>query len=171
MAENYTSLTADQIKVGDTLPELRVPVTATTVVQGAAASRDWQPQHHDSAWAKRVGTKDIFLNTPTQGGWISRYITDWTGPTGRLARFGYRMKVSIYPGDLMVIGGTVTNIHKDRTDCVWVDVDVEVKVDDKVCTAVAVTVAVPEKAGAEVPWKRTPDRWLVGELPPVPRKK
>jgi hypothetical protein len=63
-----------------------VPVTATTVVQGAAASRDWQPQHHDYSWARRVGTKDIFLNTPTQVGWLRRYITDWAGPASRLGR-------------------------------------------------------------------------------------
>lgn len=168
MAESYRSLTADQVKVGDRLPELRVPVTATTVVLGASASRDWQPQHHDSAWAKRVGTRDIFLNTPTQGGWISRYITDWTGATGRLARMAYRMKVSICPGDLMVLSGTVTGVGIDRAGCAWVDVTVESRVGETLCTSVAVTVALPEAAGAESPWARSADRWLVGELPPVP---
>lgn len=170
MTESYRSLTADRVKVGDRLPELRVPVTATTVVLGASASRDWQPQHHDSAWAKRVGTRDIFLNTPTQGGWISRYISDWAGPTSRLARLAYRMKVSIYPGDLMVLQGTVAAVHTDRTGCCWVDVIVESKVGDTLCTSVAVTVALPEKAGAEIPWQRKADRWLVAELPPVESK-
>ncbi len=164
----YPALTADRVKAGDRLPELRVPVTATTVVQGAAASRDWQPQHHDAGWARRVGTRDIFLNTPTQGGWISRFITDWTGPTGRIARIAYRMRVSIYPGSLMAIGGVVSALHRDRSGCCWVEVAVEVKADDALCTLVNVTVALPASAGAESPWQRRAERWLVAELPPFP---
>jgi acyl dehydratase len=166
MANAYRALTADRIGIGERLPELRVPVTATTVVQGAAASRDWQPQHHDSAWAKRVGAKDIFLNTPTQGGWISRFITDWAGPTARLARIAYRMRVSIHPGDTMVISGVVGAVHTDRTGCCWVDVAVEVRVGDTRCTLASVTVALPAAVGAEIPWRRGPERWLVAELPP-----
>lgn len=162
----YRSLTADQVKVGDKLPELRVPVTATTVVLGAVASRDLQPQHHDSGWAKRVGTRDIFLNTPTQGGWICNYVTQWTGPTARIARLSYKMKASIYANEVMLLCGTVTNVYRDASGCNWVDLAVEAKVGDNVCTAVNVTVALPEKAGAELPWARKADRWLVGELPP-----
>ena len=40
-------LTIDQVKVGADLPELGYDVTATTVVLGARASRDWRPMHHD----------------------------------------------------------------------------------------------------------------------------
>ncbi|BAI74883.1 hypothetical protein AZL_b02200 (plasmid) [Azospirillum sp. B510] len=171
MATSYHSLTADRVKVGDRLPDLRIPVTATTIVLGASASRDWQPQHHDFAWAKRIGTRDIFLNAPTQGGWISRYITDWAGPIARLARMAYRMKISICPGDLMVLCGTVTKVDKDRTGCVWIDVTVEARVGETLCTSVAVTVSLPEAIGAESPWTRSADRWLVGELPPVTETK
>jgi hypothetical protein len=165
MGSTYHSLTADQIRVGDKLPELVVPVTATTVVQGAAASRDWQPQHHDTAWCQRVGTGDIFLNTPTQGGWISRFITDWAGPTGRISRLAYKMRVPIRPGCKMVISGTVTNTYTDSSGCNWVEVVVQAKVNDTVSTFVNVTLAVPASAGAENPWQRKPDRWLVGQLP------
>ena len=78
-------LTYEKVSVGDELPPLDVPISARTVVMGATASRDWQPQHHDYAWAtKRAGTKDIFLNTPNQAGWIERYLTDWTGARGRV---------------------------------------------------------------------------------------
>jgi len=166
MGESYRSLTADQVKVGDRLPELRVPITATTVVMGAAASRDYQPQHHDVAWAKRVGTKDIFLNTPTQGGWVSHYVTDWTGPTARIGRMAYRMRSSMYPGDLMVLSGTVVKVFRDRVNCNWVDLTVDAKVGDIVCTTVNMTVALPENAGAETPWARDAQRWLIAELPP-----
>ncbi len=72
--------------MGDELPELVVDVTPTTVVLGALASRDWRPMHHDYKFAtERNGVQDIFLNTPNQAAWIERYITDWTGPRGRIA--------------------------------------------------------------------------------------
>ena len=85
MAAPTPVLTLDQVHVGDALPELSVDVTATTVVLGALATRDWRPMHHDYKFAtERNGTKDIFLNTPNQAAWFERYLTDWTGPHGRL---------------------------------------------------------------------------------------
>jgi hypothetical protein len=75
------------------------------------------------------------------------------------------MRASIYPSELMVISGTVAKVYTDRAGCHWVDVAVEVKAGDNVCTLVDATVALPEKAGSESPWKRSIDRWLVAELP------
>ena len=96
-------LTLDQVAVGDTLPELSVDVTSTTVVLGALATRDWRPMHHDYHFAtERNGTRDIFLNTPNQAAWFERYLTDWTGPHGRLGKVTFRMRDSIFPGDTMV---------------------------------------------------------------------
>jgi hypothetical protein len=67
--------------VGDKIPTLRYDVTATTIVLGALASRDWRPMHHDHDFAvNRNGTRDIFMNTPNQAAWFERYLTDWTGP-------------------------------------------------------------------------------------------
>ncbi len=89
MATSYESLTIDQVKEGDELRSLSVDVSATTIVLGALASRDWRPMHHDKDFAiNRNGTQDIFMNTPNQAGWFERYLNDWTGPTGRLGKFG-----------------------------------------------------------------------------------
>ena len=87
-------------KPGDRLPRLELEVGARMVIMGASSSRDWQPQHHDHDWAvNRAGTRDIFLNTPNQGGWIERYLTDWAGPRGRLGKMRFRMRRSICTGD------------------------------------------------------------------------
>ena len=81
-------------------------MTATTVVLGALATRDWRPMHHDKDFAvHRNGTRDIFLNTPNQAAWFERFVTDWTGPYGRLGRMTFRMLGSIFPGDTMVFTG------------------------------------------------------------------
>ncbi len=73
------TLILDRVKVGDRLPALSHDVTATTVVLGALASRDWRPMHHDKDFAvHRNGIRDIFMNTPNQAAWFERYLTDWT---------------------------------------------------------------------------------------------
>ena len=93
------------------------------------ASRDWRPMHHDYAFAvHRQGLKDIFLNTPNQAAWFERYLTDWTGPYGRLGRMTFRMKGSVFPGDTMVMAGTVTDVETDDTGCGWAAVAVNLSV-------------------------------------------
>ena len=135
------------MKAGDLLPRLEVEVTARTVIMGASSSRDWQPQHHDHAWAvSRAGTKDIFLNTPNQAGWIERYLTDWTGPRGRLGRLKFRMRRSVFPGNLLVFEGTVTALGEG-----WASVDVRLSVDGETATECTARVAVPRHEN-DNPW-------------------
>jgi hypothetical protein len=144
---------------GETLPPLRYDVTATTVVLGALASRDWRPMHHDHDFAvNRNGTRDIFLNTPNQAAWFERYLTDWTGPRGRLGRMTFRMKGSVFPGDTMQIDGTVRAVETDDTGCTWADVDVTLSVDGDAKTTCAARIAIPVDDD-DNPWARKGDDW------------
>ena len=154
------SLLAGDISEGDELPELQVEVTATTVVLGALASRDWRPMHHDYEFAvNRQGTQNIFLNTPNQAAWFERYITDWTGPTGRLGKMTFRMRDSVFPGDLMVLAGTVTASSVDEAGVGWVEVDVQLTTGDgHLCTTCAARVALPVDPN-DNPWRRSGDQW------------
>jgi len=147
------------VTVGDAIQTLSHDVTATTVVLGALASRDWRPMHHDHDFAvNRNGTKDIFLNTPNQAAWFERYLTDWTGPKGRLGRMTFRMKSSVFPGDTMHFDGTVTAVETDETGCRWASVDVALTVDGNVCTTCAVRIAVPVDDD-DNPWTRRGESW------------
>jgi acyl dehydratase len=151
--------TIDDVREGDVLAPLVYDVTATTVVLGALASRDWRPMHHDHDFAvNRNGTRDIFLNTPTQAAWFERYLTDWTGPKGRLGRMTFRMKGSVFPGDTMRFDGTVTAVDADDTGCAWAAVDVTLSVGDAVCTTCAARIAIPASAD-DNPWTRRGERW------------
>ncbi len=97
---------------------------------GALATRDWRPMHHDKDFAvHRNGTQDIFLNTPNQAAWFERYLTDWTGPHGRLGRVTFRMKGSVFPGDTMSLRGVVESTEVDDAGCGFVTVDVTLSVD------------------------------------------
>jgi acyl dehydratase len=154
-----TWLTAERVKGGQSLPELEVDVTATLVVLGALASRDWRPMHHDRDFAQqRNGVRDIFLNTPNLAAWFERYLTDWTGPTGRLGRMRFRMRDSIFPGDRMSLRGHVQSVETDPTGCAWAEVAVVAGVGDRVCTECTARIALPAARGDD-PWRRRGEHW------------
>jgi acyl dehydratase len=141
---------------GEELFPLEVDVTATLVIMGAAASRDWQPQHHDRDWAQnRAGTRDIFMNTPTQMGWIGRYITDQTGPEGRLASLRFQMRRPIFPGDRLSIAGKVRQV-RESDGCRWLDLGVDLTTEGKPATTCAALVAMPARRR---PWSLDEHSW------------
>jgi hypothetical protein len=153
------TLRLDEVHEGDSLPPLAVDVSATTIILGALASRDWRPMHHDRDFAiHRNGVKDIFMNTPNQAAWFERYLTDWTGPTGRPGRMKFRMKDSVFPGDRMVMNGVVEKVTTDDIGCGWVDVSVRLTVHEKVMTECAARVAIPIRED-DNPWKRSGEQW------------
>ena len=159
MTEAVESLTLEVIREGDALPELAVDVSATTVILGALAARDWRPMHHDRDFAiNRNGTKDIFLNTPNQSTWFERYVTDWTGPKGRLGKMHFRMKASVYPDDTMVFKGKVGAIETDDLGCSWATLEINLSVDEKTVTDCTARIALP-KDEQDNPWKRRGDQW------------
>ncbi|MFG2481707.1 MaoC family dehydratase [Streptomyces virginiae] len=98
------------MNVGDTLPPLEIPVTRTLIVAGAIASRDYQDVHHDAALAQEKGSPDIFMNILTTNGLVGRYITDHLGPRAVLRKVAIRLGAPNYPGDTMILTGTVTAV-------------------------------------------------------------
>lgn len=153
------TLVLDQVQVGDVVPPLRHDVSATTVVLGALAARDWRPMHHDHDFAvNRNGTRDIFMNTPNQAAWFERYVTDWTGPFGRLGRMRFRMKGSVFPGDTMQLDATVQRVETDDTGCGWVELLVSLTVDGELMTDCTARVALPTGPD-DNPWQRRGDKW------------
>jgi acyl dehydratase len=155
----YVRLSFDNVVEGQELPSLSYDVTATTVVLGALASRDWRPQHHDYAFAtQRNGVQDIFLNSPNQAAWLERYVTDWTGPRGRMGKLGFRMLDSIFPGDTMAFTGTVTSTETDDTGCGWVGIDITVAVGERTCTTAKARIALPT-SDEDNPWSRKGEDW------------
>jgi acyl dehydratase len=159
MATIPPTLLFDDVHPGDTLPELRYDVSATTVVLGALAARDWRPMHHDHDFAvNRNGTQDIFLNTPNQAAWFERYLTDWTGPHGRLGRVSFRMLGSVFPGDTMTLNGVVEGTDVDASGCGFVSVTVTLAVNGDTKTMCAARIALPRRAD-DNPWARRGDQW------------
>ncbi len=159
MADAQQELVFGDVNEGQSLPDLSYDVTASTVVLGALASRDFRPMHHDRDFAqKRNGTQDIFLNTPNQAAWFERYLTDWTGPKGRLGRIKFRMKNSVFPGDTMTFVGKVDKLSTDDQGCHWAHLSVNLSVGDRTVTDCTARVALPAD-GSDNPWARKGDDW------------
>ena len=144
---------------GAKLPVLEKEVKPVTVVLGAMASRDWRPQHHDYKFAtENNGLDNIIMNTPNLAAWFERYLTDWTGPKGRLGRIKFRMKDSVYPGETMRFVGTVTGIEDLDDQVGWVDVEIELSAGDKLCVGCEARIALPRTHDAN-PWKLKGEDW------------
>ncbi|WP_030609179.1 MaoC family dehydratase [Streptomyces fulvoviolaceus] len=101
------------MKAGDEIPPLTIPVTRTLIVAGAIASRDYQDVHHDAELARRKGSPDIFMNILTTNGLVGRYITDHFGPAAVLKKVAIRLGAPNYPGDTMVLTGTIEDVDGD----------------------------------------------------------
>jgi acyl dehydratase len=97
----------EDVNVGDELPPLDVPTTASIVVGGALASRDFTPVHHDKAAAQAQGLPDVFMNILTTNGFVGRYVTDWAGPDALIRGIKTKLGGPNMPGDTLKIRGKV----------------------------------------------------------------
>ncbi|MDT0568041.1 MaoC family dehydratase [Streptomyces sp. DSM 3412] len=96
-----------RVRAGDVIPPLEIEITRTLVVAGAIASRDYQDVHHDPELARRRGSPDVFMNILTTNGLVGRYVTDHFGPDAVLRKVAIRLGAPNYPGNTMVLTGTV----------------------------------------------------------------
>jgi hypothetical protein len=92
---------------GEELPAFDLDVTATVVVAGAIASRDFMPVHHDRDYAVAQGAPDIFMNILTSNGYVSRYVTDWAGGDSQVRRIATRLGGPAIPGQPLRFRGRV----------------------------------------------------------------
>jgi acyl dehydratase len=98
------------IEVGEVLPELAIEVTASVIVAGAIATRDFMPVHHDRDYANDQGAPDIFMNILSDTGHTSRFLTDWAGPDAMVRKLAIRLGVPVFPGHTLTYTGEVTSV-------------------------------------------------------------
>lgn len=113
MTELTRTLAFDDVTVGDQVTELVIPLTRTTIVSTAIATRDYQDVHHDPDLARQRGSPDIFMNILSTNGFVGRFVTEWAGPGSRVAGLSIRLGAPNYPGDTMTMSGAVTAIDDD----------------------------------------------------------
>jgi acyl dehydratase len=106
--QRQPTLDCGGVEVGDRLPPLVIEVTATVIVAGAIATRDFMPVHHDQRYANAQGAPDIFMNILSDTAYCSRFLTDWAGPEAMVKRLAIRLGVPVFPGSTLTYTGAVT---------------------------------------------------------------
>ena len=97
----------DDIKEGDTAPELRHELTRTDLVMYAGASGDFNPMHHDEVKAKDAGLPSVFGHGMFSAGLLATSLTNYVG-VGNLRKFKVRFAKQTWPGEVLVTRNTVT---------------------------------------------------------------
>jgi len=98
------------LEVGTTLPAWELPITPTTVVSTAIATRDFQDVHHDRDIAQAAGSKDIFVNILTSTALCQRYVEDTLGHDVEITGIAIRLGAPAYPYDTLTFTGEVTEV-------------------------------------------------------------
>ncbi|MEZ5501889.1 MAG: MaoC/PaaZ C-terminal domain-containing protein [Halioglobus sp.] len=112
---DFRDIRVSDVRVGDRLPALVIPVSHKLIVAGAIATQDFIPVHHSVPAARAAGMPDIFMNILTTSGLSARYLSDWAGAGSRLRQLSFTLKAPNLPGDTMVMEGTVTAVEQDAS--------------------------------------------------------
>ena len=99
------------LEAGQAIPEWSLPLTPTTIVSTAIATRDWQDVHHDRDVAQAAGSKDIFMNILTTNGLVEKFVVDWLGHDAELKGIAIRLGAPAHPYDTLTFSGTVASVE------------------------------------------------------------
>ncbi len=105
-----------EVEDGEEIPPFDLKVTATVVVAGAIASRDFMPVHHDRDYARAQGAPDIFMNILTTTGYVSRFITDWAGHEAMLRSISIRLGGPAVPDQILRFTGRVVATSQEADE-------------------------------------------------------
>ncbi len=113
-SSRHETLDWSGVQVGDMLPTLVIEVTASVIVAGAIATRDFMPVHHDRDYANTQGAPDIFMNILSDTAYCSRFLTDWAGPEAVVKKLAIRLGVPVFPGSTLTYTGRVISTSQER---------------------------------------------------------
>ena len=115
--------TLRSVRVGDELPELRLPaVNRTMLALFAGASGDHNPIHIDLDFARRSGMSDVFAHGMLSMAWLGRLLATWA-PQSRLRKLEVRFTGITHLGHVMTCRGKVAElVTLDGESCARVEV-------------------------------------------------
>jgi len=97
----------DEVKEGDTGPEVRHQLTRTDLVMYAGASGDFNPMHTDEVKAKESGLPSVFGHGMFSAGLLATAITDFVG-VGNVRNYKVRFVKQTWPGETLISKTTIT---------------------------------------------------------------
>lgn len=141
----YVSKFWEDVKEGEELTPIKLPLTVTKCVVNAAGTRDFFPGHHDRDFAQTAnGVKDMFLQTQHFQALLDRLMNEWAGPEGWIRKRTISMRTSIFPGDQMIVTGKVIKKYEEGGEK-RVDLELMVSNQDGPCCPASATLILPSK--------------------------
>jgi acyl dehydratase len=129
---------------GEKLPALDFPITIKTLTLAVCGTRDLMPYHHDSAYSKSVGNRDMFVNTMFEQALFGRFVTDWSGPESDFRETSLTMLNQLCPGDVARVEGSVKRKYEHGADR-RVEIEIYCSNPLGVCATGSATLAMPSK--------------------------
>ena len=110
-------VSASSVAVGQELPSLVVEVTPSLIIAGALFSNDISDVHHDRHLAVERGYNDYFMCTSGTLLLVSRFVTDWAGPSAFVERITWRLGAQQYSHDPLYLTGRVSEVERLTDSC------------------------------------------------------
>jgi acyl dehydratase len=96
------------VKVGDALPQLKLPaINRTTLALYAGASGDHNPIHIDLDFARKARMPDVFAHGMLSAAYLGRLLTNWV-PQKQLRDLSIRFTGITQLGHVPTCTGTIT---------------------------------------------------------------
>jgi hydroxyacyl-ACP dehydratase HTD2-like protein with hotdog domain len=136
----------EDVAIGDAIGPQVVTLDERQMFFFSAAMYNGHRIHYDLRWARDVeGYPDLVVSGTHQASLLTKLVTDWMGPNGRLVCFSTQNRGSAFVGDVLRFVGHV--VEKRETDGkALVDLDIrEEKNEDEVLVRAHATVALPQR--------------------------
>lgn len=133
----------EDVEVGDELPGFDMRLDATRMVKQVSGSQDFYEVHHDPAFARAGGHRDIFYNTGFTRACLGRLLTDFVGDDGWVKKLRFEMRRMNMNGDTMRVRGRVVAKRPESSE---IDIELWAENDrEGVTTPASATVTLPRR--------------------------
>jgi len=112
----------DDVHLGMVLPELVKKPTSSMLFRFSAVTWNAHRIHYDEPYARHEGHDGVLVQATMHGAFLLQMITRFAGPYGRVLEFSYSNRGKASPGDVLILGGTVTalNAPENSIECdIW----------------------------------------------------
>ena len=102
----------EDVKEGDTIPELQKQPTSQQLVLWAAGSGDFYQIHYDTGFAQNNELSGIIVHGALKHAFLGDMLHRWIAPGGRVKRVACSYRGMDYPDNAYTIKGRITKTYE-----------------------------------------------------------
>jgi acyl dehydratase len=102
--------------MADAIELLIAPITRTQIVRFAGAGGDFNPMHHDEAFALAAGQPSVFAMGQLPAALLARAVRAAAGTGWEIERYAVRFSDRVWPGDALALRAWETARTADRVE-------------------------------------------------------